>query len=299
MGFYNVAKPPGVTSHDVVDQLRRLVGRQVRTGHCGTLDPFASGVLVLCAGHATRLAQYVQDKPKRYLAEVTLGATSATDDPQGPISPSAAAAPSSRAVAEAVAQFVGRIQQVPPAHSAVHVDGKRAYNLARRGVEFTLSAREVMVHSIEIMRYEFPVLQIDVRCGGGTYIRSLARDIGRVLAVGGYCSSLARTAIGAFALAEAVAMENLDPAKDLISPLAALEDMAKVTLDAERVVKFCMGQAVQLDPDQAAALNGSGGPDSPQRSDELAVLDEQGLLIALGRREGDEGRIRPASVFRA
>ena len=160
-GFFNVHKPPGPSSHDIVARLRRQLGGKTRIGHAGTLDPFAGGVLVLCVGPATRLAEYVQVQPKRYAAEITLGATSTTDDVEGEIaeSPNAAAA-TQEAVKKALASFVGDIDQVPPSHSAVHVAGTRAYKLARRGQMLDLPGRRVTIHGIELVSYEFPLLEV-------------------------------------------------------------------------------------------------------------------------------------------
>ena len=285
-GFLNVCKPPGPTSHDVVAAVRRLVGHKTRVGHAGTLDPFARGVLVVCVGQATRLASYVQAAPKRYLAGITLGATSTTDDSEGSITPlPAAAEPAERQVREALARFVGEIQQVPPAHSAVHVNGQRAYRLARAGRDVQLPARTVTIHDIALVRYEHPLLTIDVRCGSGTYIRSLARDVGAALGAGGYCSDLFRTEVGPFRAEDAVGPDQLDPARDLLPPLAALDSLAKITVDDDAARRLAMGQRIDLD-----------GPAPPG---ELAVLDAAGRLLAIAA-AGDNARsLQPTKVFAA
>ena len=281
-GFLNVHKPPGPTSHDIVAHVRRLVGRKVKVGHAGTLDPFAEGVLVICVGPATRLASYVQAAPKRYLAEITLGATSTTDDSEGEITPTPGATPPGEAdVREALARFVGQIQQVPPAHSAVHVNGQRAYKLARAGEDVQLAPRPVTVHEIAPVRCEYPRLTIDVRCASGTYIRSLARDVGAALGVGGYCSKLTRTEIGLFHLDDAKTPDDLDPEGDLRPPLVALESLEKVVVDEEGVTKLMMGQSVSL-PDDAPC-------------GEVAAVGPDGRLIALASAE--PGALRPTKVF--
>ncbi|HOF19452.1 MAG TPA: tRNA pseudouridine(55) synthase TruB, partial [Phycisphaerae bacterium] len=163
-GFFNLRKPAGPTSHDMVSAVRRLLPRGTRVGHAGTLDPFADGVLVICVGPAARLAEFVQAAPKRYRAVVTLGATSTTDDPEGEILPrEPAPPPSPQDVRQAVARFVGEIPQTPPAHSAVLVNGHRAYKLARAGRELNLRPRVVAIHAIDVIRYDWPRLTLDVR----------------------------------------------------------------------------------------------------------------------------------------
>ncbi len=246
-GFLNINKPSGPTSHDIVARVRQRLPRKTRVGHAGTLDPFAEGVLVVCVGPATRLADYVQAQPKRYRAEVTLGATSTTDDIEGEITeaPNGEPAPENK-VREALKKFVGEIMQAPPSYSAVHVNGKRAYKLARKGETPVLPARQVVIHSIKLLRYEYPLLEIDVRCGSGTYIRALARDIGSALGVGGYCSALTRTEVGVLNLEKAKSPDALDPARDIISPLVALGSLEKITVDETDVHKLAMGQNVLL-----------------------------------------------------
>jgi len=284
-GFLNVNKPAGPTSHDIVDQVRRLVGRGIKIGHAGTLDPFADGVLVLCVGPATRLARYAQARPKRYVARITLGATSTTDDSQGRIVPVPhdKPAPSLADIQAVLSKFVGAISQVPPAHSAVHVSGRRAYELARAGAQVELPPRQVAVHSIDLMRYLHPLLEIDVRCGGGTYIRALARDIGTALGVGGYCSKLARTEIGPFKLGSAVRPEDIDPGRDLLDPLVALDDMPRVTADCDMALRLAGGNSIEL----AEKLTPG----------EAAALDRAGRLLAVGDVQDDGKTFRPHTVF--
>jgi len=285
-GLLNIDKPPGPTSHDVVDRVRRMLGRRIKLGHAGTLDPFASGVLVLCVGPATRLAEYVQAQPKRYLAEVTLGASSATDDPEGPIEAvEGAVPPDERTVRQVLRRFVGQIEQRPPAHCAVHVDGRRAYRLARSGKQPNLTPRTVQIHAIELLRYEYPRLTIDVRCGRGTYIRALARDIGEALSIGGYCSSLTRTAVGPFLLEDARPLDRLDPRRDLLSPLDALVDMEHIALAADHVATLAQGRAVTLD--------------SPLDAQQVAVTDQRDQLVAIARVLAGGVKLRPLKVFTA
>jgi tRNA pseudouridine55 synthase len=290
-GFLNVRKPPGPTSHDVVDRVRRLLARsageggRVKVGHAGTLDPFAEGVLVICLGPAVRLAEIVQALPKRYSATIALGATSDTDDPTGTVTHNPCAPPAEPAVRDVLARFVGEIEQVPPAHSAAHVGGVRAYKLARKGKAVDLAPRNVSIYSIDLLRYDWPAAEIDVRCGGGTYIRALARDVGAALGVGGFCSRLVRLAVGPFRLEDAVPPDRIDLSRDMLAPTAALGDVPKVVLGAEAARDLALGRAATLSPAHAPG--------------QVALLNERGELFALGIVDRDGRTLRPGKVFLA
>lgn len=283
-GFVNLNKPPGPTSHDMVVRIRRTLPRKTRVGHAGTLDPFASGVLVLCIGRATRLAEFVQDAQKRYRTVVELGTTSTTDDPTGEMTrtePTPPAPPASQ-IDRAIAKFIGDIEQIPPAHSAVHVEGQRAYHLARAGQDPQLKARTVTVHAIEIVRYDYPLLELDIRCGCGTYIRSIARDLGQVLATGGLCKSLQRTAIGPFTIDQAREPNDVSLPGDLQNPANVLP-LPRVTVAPQQIPAIAQGKAIELSVDLP--------PEAP-----IALLDQAGQLIAIG--QTDRGcLLRPKKVF--
>ncbi|MBL8745151.1 MAG: tRNA pseudouridine(55) synthase TruB [Phycisphaerae bacterium] len=202
-GILVLDKPLGWTSADCCRYIRKGTGG-AKVGHAGTLDPLATGVLVLCLGRATKLIDGLMASEKRYLAEVDLAHTSPTDDLEAPpVAAVIGSIPSETEVRAACARFVGEVMQTPPVYSAIWVDGERSYDLARRGEGVALAARRVDIHSIDVVRYEWPRLTIDVRCGKGTYIRSLARDLGGALGVGGMLTSLRRTASGRFTEAEA------------------------------------------------------------------------------------------------
>lgn len=197
-GLLILDKPLGWTSADCCRYLRKGTGG-AKVGHAGTLDPLATGVLVLCFGRATKLIDSLMASEKRYLAEIDLSRTSPTDDLEAPTEPVAVGEPPSiDAIRAACATFVGRIMQAPPIYSAIWVDGKRSYNLARSGDAAVLPARPVDVHAITIVGYAWPIVTLDILCGKGTYIRSLARDLGRALSTGGVLTSLRRTASGEF-----------------------------------------------------------------------------------------------------
>ena len=209
-GFLIIDKPAGITSHDVVARIRRISGQR-QVGHAGTLDPAATGVLVVALGGATRLIEYVQDETaKRYLATVALGVVTTTDDAEGSIMHQAAVPDFGRNELEALlAQFQGDILQIPPMYSALHHDGKRMYELARAGQQIERAPRPVHIERIELVGWQASLLNLDIVCGKGTYIRSLARDIGEAAGCGAHLQALRRTAVGAFTLDDAVALDQL------------------------------------------------------------------------------------------
>jgi len=324
-GLFNIRKPAGPTSHDVLDIVRRRLPHGTKAGHAGTLDPFAEGVLVICAGPAVRLASYVQQQPKTYLAEAVLGATSTTDDPTGQITPASgilaqgprrsttqpggapqsdvscrgpATPPDEREVRSVLKEFEGEILQVPPVFSAVHLDGKRAYKLARAGKCPSLTARAVTVHAINTVQYDYPRLELEVTCGAGTYIRALARDIGRRLGTGGYCAKLIRTRVGPFRIDESVWPDELDPLRHLLPPLLALGHLARIELDPHACRALAMGRHVAL-PVCLDTLRLPVGPDSaqPGRAAELAVVNREGELVAIAKLVPPSGTIRATRVF--
>ncbi|MCD6364283.1 MAG: tRNA pseudouridine(55) synthase TruB [Planctomycetes bacterium] len=287
-GFFNVNKPVGPTSQNIVTRARRLLGWKLKIGHAGTLDPFASGVLVLCAGGATRLADYVQAQTKRYTAVITLGATSTTDDVEGEITASPRAeAPPAAAVNETLERFVGDILQKPPSYSAVHVNGRRAYKLARKGQDVNIPPRRVTIHSISLLRYEYPLVEIDISCGSGTYIRALGRDVGSALGLGGYCSSLTRTAVGKFTLENAIDVDQLDASRHLISPLTTLTRMSRVMATPEETIRIQTGRAITIEPGRLPAKPGA----------EVAIIDRNQNLLAIAVIVEDLRTLKPRKVF--
>lgn len=209
-GFLNIDKPAGPTSHDVVAQVRRLA-RQKRVGHAGTLDPAATGVLVVALGAATRLIEYVQDATsKGYRAAVRLGVTTATDDAEGQVLHSAPLPPlEAPAIEAALAQFRGTILQIPPMYSALHHQGRRLHELAREGVVVERAARPVLIERLELLDWSPPLLTLDITCGKGTYIRALARDLGEALGCGAHLQALRRTAVGTFRIEDAIPLDAL------------------------------------------------------------------------------------------
>ncbi|RUL86227.1 tRNA pseudouridine(55) synthase TruB [Tautonia sociabilis] len=294
MGLLNLDKPTGITSRDAVDLVARPLKRwKVKVGHAGTLDPLASGVLVVAVGPATRLIERVQDQSKTYTATILLGATSDTLDADGVISPVAGAVPPHEdRVRAALASQVGEIEQRPPAFSALRVGGKRAYELARDGREVELAPRRVRIDRVELLRYEWPRLEIEVDCGSGTYIRSIARDVGEGLGCGGLIEVLRRTRIGPFrveeatlAVAEALTLESiprlLRPAVD------AVPELPRLVLTERQAALVRLGQP----------LGARSGVSPPGEPGEVALLGPDRALLALAESDPDAGLYRPRRVL--
>lgn len=208
--FINLYKPRGISSREAVDVVQRLVGGAHKVGHAGTLDPMAEGVLVCCLGHATRLVEQVQCLPKQYRAVFLLGRESETEDATGTVVECEnATVPTLAQLEEAMPRFVGNTWQRPPHYSAKRIDGKRAYRQARKGKEFSLELRPIVVHSLQLVRYEYPVMELLIECGSGVYIRSLGRDIAKAIGTVAVMTELVRTAIGPFLLNDSVRMDSM------------------------------------------------------------------------------------------
>ena len=258
-GILVVDKTAGVTSFDAVALLRRRLGLK-RVGHAGTLDPDATGVLPMLLGEATKLMAYLADQDKEYVATLRLGVATDTGDLSGRVLAEAPVPALGRAqIEEACRPFVGRIKQVPPMYSAVHHEGRRLYELAREGVEVVREPREVVIHAIDVQEVTLPDVRVRVVCGKGTYLRSLAADLGAALGCGAAVARLVRTRVGPFGLTDAVAWEALvgEPAAALWArvqpPAAALAQWPAIRLDARAMGKFEHGQAVEIAPPRAVA----------------------------------------------
>jgi tRNA pseudouridine55 synthase len=285
-GVLPIDKPEGPTSHDVVAIVRRAL-RTREVGHTGTLDPFASGLLLICLGSATRLAEYLTGLPKAYLATLRLGEATDTDDLTGSVIGGGDAwrGLDEDAIRQALAAQVGDIMQLPPAYSAKKVEGERMYAVARRGGEVRRTAVPVHIESITVTAIRLPDVEFEVSCGSGTYIRAIARDAGETLGVGGHLRALRRTRVGAHSVEGALTLDDVsDPERvraALITPLDAVAHMPRVSLDAEGVI---------------AIGHGRGVPAPPEVSDGVPVALADGMrLAAIGERTGD--LIRPRKVF--
>jgi tRNA pseudouridine55 synthase len=291
-GLLVLDKPAGLTSRAALDRALKSFPRGTRMGHTGTLDPLATGVLVLCLGSATRLAEYVQRMAKTYRTTVYLGARSDTDDGDGTVvAVEGAIAPDLATVTAHVAEFVGEHDQVPPAFSAAKIAGRRAYDLARGGGDVVLTARRVCIHGIDVLRYAYPELDLEVRCGKGTYIRSLARDLGEGFGCGGYVQALRRTRVGPFAVKDAATLDaDVATVRSRLLPAeAALAELPRVTLSAAEARILTQGREVDSVP---VALGKTG--DAPF---EVAVFDDTGRLAAVGSYDARRRRLRPEKVL--
>ena len=263
-GIINLNKPHGMTSRQAVDRVKWLV-QPAKVGHAGTLDPLASGVLVVCVGPATRLIDDVQKMPKTYRATFLLGRESPSEDLETEVTAlTDPPVPSLTAIEQACVQFTGAIDQRPPAFSALKVDGKRAYRLARAGKEVVLAPRQIVIYSLSIARYDYPELTLDIICSAGTYIRSLGRDVAVSLGSAAVMSHLVRTAIGPFTLADAVdpnglSLQNLAGA--LQPPLKAMASMPRVIVtpaQQEHIAAAIMLSLPEHSAPQLAALSPTG-----------------------------------------
>jgi tRNA pseudouridine55 synthase len=287
-GLLVVDKPSGMTSRDVVNRAARWFPPRTRLGHTGTLDPLATGVLVLCIGAATRLTEYIQRMGKIYEAGILLGFRSDTDDADGTVTPVAGVtAPTQDQLDVALRPFIGRIAQVPPVYSAAKVAGRRAYKLARRAEAVDLAPRQVEIGRIDIERYAFPHLRLEVHCGKGTYIRSLARDLGQSLGCGAIIESLRRTSVGCFTTDQAVGLDA-EPEQvhaHLLPPASAVEGLPPVTLQAKVLDELRQGKRVPV----PVALD--------YETAEVAIFDQSGKLAAIAVVNADEKMLRPVKVL--
>lgn len=297
-GVLIVAKPAGPTSHDVVALVRRLSGTR-RIGHGGTLDPFASGVLPLYLGGATRLVEYHLGDRKRYRATVCFAASSSTDDLDGELTPVDGPTLSSEAVDVALEAFRGPISQRPPVYSAIQVSGRRAYALAREGSPQDLPERQVTIHELELVAWNAddparPIAILDVACSAGTYIRAIARDLGAALGSGAYLGALTRTGSGSFGLEDALSLEALRSAATdgpeglnalLLPADAGLEALPSVRLTSAEIRDAQMGRFVR--PEAGLANLPADAP--------IRLLDEGDRIVGVGLMDGR--RIAPSKML--
>jgi len=292
-GVVNLNKPVGWTSRDAVDRVKRLV-QPAKAGHAGTLDPLARGVLVVCIGPATRLIEYVQQMPKEYRATFLLGRRSASDDVETEVEIlTDAPVPTLAQLEETLPQFIGTISQRPPAFSAVKVEGRRAYQLARRGHAVALAPREVEIYRLSDERYEFPELELWIRCSSGTYVRSVGRDLAKALRTQAVMSALVRTAVGEFRLENSIDAKGLDEERlrsALMSPMTAVAHLPRLALSPAKVFEVQRGGLIRTE-DLPVDLQGlMAGP--------VAAVDGSGRLIAI-LKEARPGLLKPSPNFLA
>jgi tRNA pseudouridine55 synthase len=292
IGFVVVHKPSGATSHDIVDAMRRITGIR-KIGHTGTLDPLATGVLVLAIGKATRLARFVEAEEKEYRAVIQLGVRSDTLDREGALMATnqeeltrIRATLTEAEIALALQHFTGDIDQIPPAFSAVHVDGKRAYELARKGHDVSLPSRKVHIESIELVDFSWPFLTVHISCSKGTYIRSLARDIGDRLGTGALLHDLLRTRVGQFRIEDRVELNEIRPetwTDHLIAPFDALTKYPHLIISNEMITDIVHGKSVRVESDIS--------------SDSCFLFSSDHRLVARAEYHTQTSTLTPREVF--
>ncbi len=295
-GFINLYKPAGITSMETLRRVKRITGQRQKVGHGGTMDPLARGVLPICFGQATRLMDYVVSGSKRYVMDVKLGESTTTYDAEGEITATRSAEGIIRAEIEAALErFIGVVDQVPPMYSAVKVDGQRLYKLARAGIEVERQARSVEIHSIRLTGVELPELTLDVECGRGVYMRTLAHDLGEALGCGAHVADLERRSCGGFPATDSVTLEQLEAEaqepggwKHRLHPLDWVVREFKTLTVGPAAEKFLRnGQTVSL-----------GRPDvNAGYLEQYRAYNTAGQFLALVRFDRADNSWRPVKVF--
>ncbi|MEX0682028.1 MAG: tRNA pseudouridine(55) synthase TruB [Dehalococcoidia bacterium] len=297
-GILNFNKPRGRTSFSMIGPVRKGTGQR-RVGHAGTLDPMAEGVLLICVGSAARVTEYLMDLPKTYRGTITLGVETDTYDAEGQVVATHDVQVGEAQVLDALAQFAGEIEQRPPAHSAIKIAGRPAYERARKGEDVELKLRSVSIYRIDLLRYVTPDVEIEVECSRGTYVRSLAHDLGEVLGCGAHLSALVRTRVGPFRVEDSVDEAALAAAfadgtwRDLLQPTdCGLMHLPALTLPIEDEKDLRHGQPAHIDDEDALR---SAGP----LTDALQVrcYAEDGSLVGILRYEAATGMWYPHKIF--
>lgn len=293
-GFLCCNKPANITSRDVVNVVQRrlrheMQRRDVKVGHAGTLDPLAQGVLVLGVGPASRLVPYVQQQPKRYRAKFRFGQSTVSGDLEGIITRHPdLPAPSRQQIEAAVIKLTGSIQQTPPAHSAIWVDGQRAYKRIRAGERFDMPVRTVEVYSLDILAYEFPEIDLDISCGSGTYIRSIGVDLAAAVGSAAVMTELIRQSIGQFNIEQSMTIEQLgkDPIESmLLPPTMGVDHLPKMIIDDLESLRLGHGLGIRQ------------GSHAPSSLADTAAIDAAGKLIAIVRWNQHKHAWYPYRVF--
>ena len=295
-GFVNLYKPVGITSMDALRRVKRITGQRQKVGHGGTMDPLARGVLPVCFGQATRLMDYVVSGTKRYVMDVKLGESTSTYDSEGEITATRSVDGVSRAdIESALEPFIGLVEQIPPMYSAVKVDGQRLYKLARAGIEVEREARTVEIHGIQLTRMELPMLTLDVECGRGVYMRSLAHDLGEALGCGGHVIDLERRNCGGFSSDHGVTLEQLEADAHIpdgwrrhLHPVDwVVRDMKTVTVGSAAEKFLRNGQSVSL-----------GRPEvNAGYLEQFRAYNTAGQFLALVRYDRAGNSWKPLKVF--
>lgn len=296
-GFVNLNKSAGMTSMDVLRRIKGITGQRHKVGHGGTMDPLAHGVLPICFGQATRLMDYVIEGSKGYRMEVQFGVTTSTYDAEGEVVKTAPAGHVTREMVEcALSAFIGTVQQTPPMYSAIKIKGQRLYKLARAGIEVDRQARTVELHDIQIRDFQPPKVVLDVECGRGVYMRSLAHDLGESLGCGGYVTDLARIHAGGFHLDSAVTLEDLERA-NTSEPTGWQQYLYSVDWVLRGLKSISVGRSAEqcLRNGQSISL-GRLGPEAAYL-ERFRAYSTDGRFLALVRFEPSDQVWRPIKVF--
>ena len=300
-GWINLDKPAGVTSTDMVNKIRRTLNA-AKAGHGGTLDPLATGILPIALGEATKALHYVTDTDKTYLFTITWGEERTTDDGEGSVTHTSDTRPTEDQIRAALPGFIGTIMQMPPKFSALKVDGERAYDLARQGVEFELQPREVTITDLTLISTTKDTATLSCTCGKGTYIRSIGRDLARILGTVGYISALRRTRVGGFDEKSSISLDKFlesavsSPPHSVVLPIAAgLDDIPALPLQGSEAARLKQGQAVELVSRTDVERLVSAGLDPRLTNDTLALATLNGQAVALLSVTGP--RLQPVRVF--
>jgi tRNA pseudouridine55 synthase len=286
-GVLLLDKPPGFSSTQALGRAKRLLGAR-KAGHTGTLDPFATGLLPIVFGEATKFSRFLIDAPKGYLATLRLGATSSTGDPEGDVSIGPSFAGDAGKIDEVLAAFRGVQEQVPPMHSAVRIGGRRLYDLAREGVEVDRAARAIEIHALERVLLEGDTLRLAVECSKGTYVRTLAMEIGAALGCGAYLTALRRTTVADFSIEDAVTLELLaelpraEALRRLLPPEALVRGLPRLEADPPSALSFTQGQVLECP--------------GRKTGEDVAVFGPGSAFLGVGRVEV-EGRLSPLRLM--
>lgn len=295
-GFINLYKPAGITSMDALRRVKRITGQRKKVGHGGTMDPLARGALPICFGQATRMMDYVVGGSKRYVMDVKLGQSTTTYDAEGEVtSTRSVEGVTPTGIESELERFIGLVEQVPPMYSAVKIDGQRLYKLARAGIEVEREARSVEIHGIRLTRLELPELTLEVDCGRGVYMRTLAHDLGEALGCGAYVTDLERRSCGGFSVADSVTLDELETEAQepggwqrRLHPVDwVVRDFKTVTVGPAAEKFLRNGQPVSL-----------GRPDfSAGYMEQFRAYNTAGQFLALVRFDRAGNSWRPAKVF--
>ena len=297
-GFINLYKPSGITSMEALRQIKRITGQRQKVGHGGTMDPLARGVLPVCFGQATRLMDFVVGGTKQYLMDITLGVSTTTYDAEGEVVQTRDyTGVTTEAVESNLAAFIGNINQTPPMYSAVKVDGQRLYKLARAGIEVDREARPVEIHGIQIMDFDPPKLTLEVECGRGVYMRSLAHDLGEVLGCGGHVADLVRLLCSEFRAEDGITLEQLEV--DSQTEAGWQRHLHPIDWVLRNLKTISVGQHAEdfLRHGQSITL----GKTEPQAGylEHFRVYNASGQFLALVRFDRAANSWRPVKVFQS